>query len=46
MESSHPQWVWYGGGMLCVIAAFGFLNTKIKSPIPRNEPQAEGSESL
>lgn len=46
MESSHPQWVWYGGGMLCVIAAFGFLNTKIKSPIPRNEPQAKGSESL
>ena len=46
MESSHPQWVWYGGGMLCVIAAFGFLNTKIKSPIPRNEPQAKDSESL
>ncbi len=24
METSHPQWVWYGGGVLCVIAAFGF----------------------
>jgi MFS family permease len=28
METSHPQWVWYGGGVLCVIAAFGFLKTR------------------
>ncbi len=41
METSHPQWVWYGGGMLCVIAAFGFLKTREKPQEFKNERQAE-----
>lgn len=34
METNHPQWVWYGGGIVCLIAAFGFLNSKMKSRAP------------
>ncbi len=32
LESSHPQWVWFVGGILCLIAAAGFYFTKIKTP--------------
>jgi len=32
LESSHPQWVWFVGGILCLIAAVGFYFTKIKTP--------------
>ena len=32
LESSHPQWVWFVGGILCLIAAVGFYFTKIQTP--------------
>ncbi|NMC47380.1 MAG: MFS transporter [Chloroflexi bacterium] len=46
METSHPQWVWYGGGVLCVIAAFGFLKTRENPQDVKRELQAEGVEIL
>lgn len=46
LESSHPQWVWYGGGILCLIAALGFLNTRMK-PAENVAPTPDaGSDSL
>lgn len=46
METSHPQWVWYGGGVLCVIAAFGFLKSRENPQDVKRELQAEGVEIL
>jgi len=43
METDHPQWVWYGGGILCLIAAFGFLGTKMK---PHNAVSSELEKSV
>jgi len=42
-ESSHPQWAWYGGGMLCLIAALGFLGIKMKMPKRASPSQIETS---
>lgn len=46
LESGHPQWVWYGGGILCLIAAFGFLGTKMKTPEKKSSLLEEDLESL
>ncbi|MGV8025518.1 MAG: MDR family MFS transporter [Anaerolineaceae bacterium] len=46
LESAHPQWVWYGGGILCLIAALGFLGTKIKTPEKKPSLLEEDPESI
>ena len=46
LESGHPQWVWYGGGILCLIAAFGFLGTKMKTPEKKSSLLEEDLESF
>ena len=42
LETSHPQWVWFGGGILCLIAAIGFLFTKMK-PAQQQSALAENT---
>jgi len=44
LESSHPQWVWFGGGIVCLIAAAGFYFTKIKPAQQKSEPIGETVE--
>lgn len=44
LESSHPQWVWFGGGIVCLIAAVGFYFTKIKPVQQKSEPIGETVE--
>jgi len=46
LETTHPQWVWYGGGILCMVAAFGFLGTKMKSSANKSAALEESSESI
>lgn len=46
LESSHPQWVWFAGGLLCLIAAIGFLGTKMKTMQPEASPTPKNAGSL
>jgi len=46
LESNHPQWVWYGGGILCLVAAVGFLGTKMKPAEKKSASLEENPESF
>jgi MFS family permease len=46
LESNHPQWVWYGGGILCLVAAVGFLGTKMKPAEKKSAALEENPESF
>lgn len=46
MESSHPNWVWLGGGIICAVAALGFLGAKMSTKQPQAKPLEKEPEAI